>query len=79
MREREEREDLLDEHDDEIDELKKNHDEEMEKLRSQYETQVTDLTDRLKREERKRMQEDGDWTKELEDVVERERDALNQS
>lgn len=72
----EEREDILDEHDDEIEQLKETHDSEMNKLREQYEKKVADLTETLEREEKMRMQEGGDWTKELQDAVGREQEAL---
>ena len=44
--------------------------------RVHYEDQVEDLQERLSLEEEKRMQEGGDWTQELEDSMEREREAL---
>jgi hypothetical protein len=70
------REELLDEQDDEIEQLKALHTTEVSDLKSSYGQQITDLTNRLQVEETLRMQEDGDWTKELEDAVGRERDAL---
>jgi hypothetical protein len=71
-----EREELLDEQDDEIEQLKALHTTEVNDLKSSYGQQITELTNRLQVEETLRMQEDGDWTKELEDAVGRERDAL---
>ena len=72
----EEREDLLDDHDDELEQIREAHERELNELRSQYEKQMFELENRLQLEERKRMQEGGDWTKELEDALQRERDAL---
>lgn len=71
-----EREELLDEQDEEIDQLKELHTTEINNRKSSYERQITELTSRLQVEESLRMQEGGDWTKELEDAVGRERDAL---
>eukprot|EP00980_Cylindrotheca_fusiformis_P001506 scaffold346_cov116-Cylindrotheca_fusiformis.AAC.20 len=73
-----EREELLDEQDEEVEQLKELHATEVNDLKSSYERQINELTKRLQVEESLRMQEGGDWTKELEDAVARERDALKQ-
>jgi hypothetical protein len=72
----EEREDLFDEHEEEVEQLKESHDKEVDQLKTQYESQIRDLKQQRDSEESKRMQEGGDWTKELEDAVSRERDAI---
>ena len=72
----EEREDLLDDHDEELETQKEQYEGMLKDQKEQYEEQVQDLRDRLGRLEKQRAQEDGDWTKELEDALQRERDAL---
>ena len=74
----EERDDMLDEHDDEIDQLKEIHESEISAQKSQFEKQIKDLRQQLRLEESRRKQEGGDWTKELEDAIQREKDALLQ-
>lgn len=76
IRAQEEREDLLDEQDEELEQLNQRHQQEMDTMRKQYEAQVADLTNQLHAEETKRRQEGGDYTQELQDAIERERDAL---
>jgi hypothetical protein len=75
-RAQEDREDFLDDHDEELDQLKVQHDAAMAEQKEQYEKQLKDLRTRLETEEKKRMQEGGDWTMDLEDALQRERDAL---
>jgi hypothetical protein len=70
------REELLDEQDEEIEQLKAQQTTELEEIKMNYEKQISELTNQLQTEEKKRMQEDGDWTQEMEDAVGRERDAL---
>lgn len=75
-RNNEEREDLLDEHEEELEQLKEHYEKLLAEQKVHYEDQVEDLQERLSLEEEKRMQEGGDWTQELEDSMEREREAL---
>ena len=69
---------MLDEHDDEVDQLKEIHEAEMAAQKTQYEKQIEELRQQLKFEESRRKQEGGDWNKELEDAIQREKDALLQ-
>ena len=79
LRTQEEREALLDEKDEELDQLKqRTHQKELDRLRNQYEAQIADLTQQLQTEETRRRQEGGDYTQELQDAIEREREALKQ-
>ena len=72
----EEREELFDEHEEEVEQMKESHEKEINEMRGQYESQIAQLQKTLEVEESKRLQEGGDWTKELEDSVQRERDAI---
>jgi hypothetical protein len=75
-RAQEEREDLLDDHDEELDQLASAHDTEQAEQKTRYEQQLKELQDRLQSEETRRMQEGGDYTQDLEDALQREREAL---
>mmetsp|Transcript_9078 Transcript_9078/g.21583 ORF Transcript_9078/g.21583 Transcript_9078/m.21583 type:complete len:821 (+) Transcript_9078:71-2533(+) len=72
----EEREELLDDQDEEIEQLKTLHTSEIESLKANYEKRLSDLTNKLESEESRRAQEGGNWTKELDDAVKREREVL---
>ncbi|KAL3944334.1 MAG: hypothetical protein SGBAC_001581 [Bacillariaceae sp.] len=72
----EEREELLDEQDEEVEQLKTSHTSEIENLKAHYEKQLSDLTNKLESEETRRAQEGGNWTKELDDALNREREVL---
>jgi len=72
----EEQDDLLDEHEEEIEELEKKHQEEVDTLRAEYENTIAEWKNRYELEQKKRQQEGGDWTQELEDAIQREKDAL---
>ncbi|CAJ1951483.1 unnamed protein product [Cylindrotheca closterium] len=72
----EEREELLDDQDEEVEQLKALHTTEIEILKASYEKQLNDVTNKLDSEEARRAQESGSWTKELDDSVKREREAL---
>mmetsp|Transcript_10688 Transcript_10688/g.16371 ORF Transcript_10688/g.16371 Transcript_10688/m.16371 type:complete len:743 (-) Transcript_10688:2880-5108(-) len=72
----EEREDLLDEQEEELETQKKQYEKELAELKDRYEDQLEELEERLSMVEEKRKIEGGDWTKELEDALQRERDAL---
>lgn len=72
----EEREDILDDHDEELEVQKEQYEKMLEDQKEQYEEQVGDWKDRFTRLEKQRAQEDGDWTKELEEAIQREREAL---
>jgi chromosome segregation ATPase len=70
------REDLLDDHDEELEQIKEMQDAAMAELKAQYEKQIQDLKSRLETEESRRMQEGGDWSNELKDAIQREKDVL---
>ena len=72
----EEREDLMDEHDEELEQQKEQYEQQLAEQKDQYEDQLEELEERLATMEEKRTQEGGDWTKELEDAVEREREVI---
>jgi chromosome segregation ATPase len=76
LRNQEEHEDLLDDHDDQVEKLTAEHEARFEKQENMYQEQLANLQGRVQQQEEKRMQEGGDWTKELEDALARERDAL---
>ena len=75
-RNNEEREDLLDDHEEELEHMKEHYEKLLVEQRNHYEAKLKDLQDRLAVEEEKRLKEGGDWTQELEESVEREREAL---
>ena len=77
-RAQEEREDLLDEQEEELEQVHQAHKTEIDGIRKQYESQIADLTNQLRTEETRRRQEGGDYTQELHDAIEREREALKQ-
>ena len=72
----EERDDLMDEHDEELEQQKEQYEQQLAEQKDQYEDQLEELEERLVNMEEKRTQEGGDWTKELEDAVQRERDVI---
>jgi hypothetical protein len=72
----EEREDLLDEQEDELVTQKTQYEKELQDQKDRYEDQLEEMQRRLALVEEKRMQEGGDWTKELEDTIQRERDSI---
>ena len=76
LRRKEEAEDLMDEHEEEMEQQKEHYEKLLEEQKLHFEQVVQDLQDRLSMEEEKRMREGGDWTKELEDSLLREREAL---
>eukprot|EP00934_Nitzschia_sp_Nitz4_P007798 Nitzschia sp. Nitz4//scaffold9_size221794//219273//221945//NITZ4_001390-RA/size221794-processed-gene-0.356-mRNA-1//-1//CDS//3329561133//7788//frame0 len=78
VRAQEERQDLMDDQEDEIDQIQANHQAELDQLRNQYESQMAELTQQLEKEETLRRVEGGDLSQELQDALQRERDALKQ-
>jgi chromosome segregation ATPase len=76
LRHQEESEDLMDEHEDEMEQQKEHYEKLLDEQKHHFNQVVQDLSDRLNIEEEMRMQEGGDWTKELEDSLAREREAL---
>lgn len=75
-RHNEDREELLDEQEDELENQKAQYEKELKEQKERYEDQVEELEERLAVMEQKRMQEGGDWTKELEETIQREREAI---
>lgn len=69
----EEREELLEEQDEELQQLKETYEKQLGEQREMYESMLDEMRERLEGEEQKRLQEGGDWTKELEDSLKRER------
>ena len=78
QRSKEEREDLLEEQEEEIQQLREHYEMMLADQKEHYETEMHNLHARVKLEEQKRLEEGGDWTKELEDALERERNALKE-
>jgi hypothetical protein len=76
QRANEEREDLLDEQEEELETQKSHYEKELKDQKVRYEEQIGELQERLSSVEEMRMKEGGDWTKELEDSVQREREAI---
>jgi len=72
----EEREDLLDDHDEQVQQLTSSYETKLKEQREEYQEQLVQLQTRVQQEEQQRRQEGGDWTQELQDALERERDAL---
>jgi hypothetical protein len=72
----EDREELMDEHDEELEQLKEQYEQQLADQKDQFEDQIEELEERLSSLDEKRTQEGGDWTKELEDSVQREREAI---
>ncbi|KAL3912963.1 MAG: hypothetical protein SGARI_000890, partial [Bacillariaceae sp.] len=73
---KEDQDDILDDHDEELEELQKEHQTKIDKIRNEYETTIAQWKEQFEREQSKRQQEGGNWNQELEDAVQRERDAL---
>lgn len=76
MKHNEDREDLMDEHEEEVESQKEHYEQQLVVLKEQYEEQIEELEERLSKLDEKLAQEGGDWTKELEDSVQREREAI---
>lgn len=72
----EERDELLDEQEEELENQKQQYEKELKEQKERYEDQLEDLEERLANVENKRMQEGGDFNKELEDIIQREREAI---
>jgi predicted nucleic acid-binding Zn-ribbon protein len=72
----EERDDLLDEQEEELENQKLQYEKELKEQKERYEDQLEELEERLANVENKRMQEGGDYNKELEDIIQREREAI---
>jgi len=72
----EEREELLDDQDEEIEQLKALHSSEIDALKTNYEKQLDDIKEKLESEVARRAQEGGNWNKEYDNAVNREQEAL---
>jgi chromosome segregation ATPase len=72
----EDRDELMDEQEEELENQKAQYEKELKEQKERYDDQVEELEERLTVLEQKRMQEGGDWTKELEDTIQREREAI---
>lgn len=72
----EDRDELMDEQEEELENQKAQYEKELKEQKERYEDQLEDLEERLAVLEQKRMQEGGDWTKELEETIQREREAI---
>jgi len=75
----EEREDLLDEHEDALRNLKESYETRLEVQKQEYESKLGDVKQKLATEAHMRVQEGGDMTEELEEALEREREALQKA
>lgn len=73
------REDLIDEHEEVLQQTKHQYESEIQSLKETYEGQMQELRSQLERESHMRRQEGGDMTKELDDSIQRERDALQRA
>lgn len=71
-----EQEELMDEHDEELDDLQKEHQSALDTMRQQYEKTIAEWKEQYELEQARRQQEGGDWTNELEEAIQREKDAL---
>lgn len=78
VRNKEDREDLLEEQEEELQQQKEDYDNRLAEQKEYYENVLREMRTRLQDEEHKRLEEGGDWTKELEDALQRERDALKE-
>jgi hypothetical protein len=72
----EDQDDLLDEHEEEMEELERKHKDEVDAMRADYEKTIAVWKQQFELEQAKRQQEGGDWTKELEESIQREKDAI---
>jgi hypothetical protein len=71
-----EQEELMDEHDEELDDIQKEHQSALDNMRQEYEKTVAEWKEQYESEQARRQQEGGDWTNELEEAIQREKDAL---
>ncbi|GAX26587.1 hypothetical protein FisN_21Lh052 [Fistulifera solaris] len=78
IRNKEDREELLEEQEEELQQQKEDYDHRLAEQKQYYEKELREMRKRLQQEEHKRLEEGGDWTKELEEALQRERDALNE-
>jgi myosin heavy subunit len=74
-----EREELLDDQEEELENQRAQFNKELAVVKERYEEQIEELEHRLSELEEKRIQEGGDWTKELEDTIQRERDLIKKA
>ena len=75
---KEEREELLDEQEAEIQQLTSDHAMALKEQKQHYEAQIKDLRNQLRQEQQERVQEEGDYTQDLQEALEREKAALQQ-
>jgi hypothetical protein len=78
IRNKEDREELLEEQEEELQQQKEDYDHRLAEQKEYYENELREMRKRLQQEEHKRLEEGGDWTKELEEALQRERDALRE-
>ena len=70
--------DMLEEQEEELQQLQAGFEQQMQEQTALHKQEMKELRDRLQKEEHKRLQEGGDWTKELEDTLERERNLMQE-
>ena len=78
-RHKEEKEKLTRTHTEETKTLQRKHDTILQDTKTKADQQLADAWERLRQAEDKRLQEGGDWTKELEEALHREQDALRRA
>lgn len=76
LRMNEDREELMDEHDEELDTQKRQFEKLLAEEKERLKDKIDALEQRLEQEEDQRRQEGGDWNKELEEAIQRERETL---
>jgi hypothetical protein len=75
-RQKEEKERLVMRHGEELKALKLQHEQNVNKLKGRSDQQLEDARKRMRELEERRMQEGGDWTKELEGALQREQESV---
>lgn len=76
IRQKEEKERLVTRHAEELKGLKSQHDQTIAEIKKRSEQQVEEARVRMKEIEQRRMQEGGDWNKEMENALHREQEAV---
>ena len=76
IRQKEEKERLVTRHAEELKGLKSQHEQTVAELKKRSEQQAEEARVRMKEIEQRRMQEGGDWTKEMENALHREQEAV---
>eukprot|EP00978_Attheya_sp_CCMP212_P031180 scaffold117077_cov65-Attheya_sp.AAC.1 len=75
-RHRDQTDEMADDHDEELEAQKAEDTSLLQECKERHHQQLTELRDRLALVEERKAREDGNWTKELEEAVARERDAI---